>query len=289
MRKEILYTTALNDKGDLVHVDDAIKGNAYFCPGCKGELILRKSGNTAKGSKRPHFAHNNMTQNCSSESVLHYSFKRKLTDLLRTHLSEKKEFFVSWKCSDCSGQHEANLLTKITSVYEEHNLKVCQPDIALLDENEKVTAVIEIVVTHSPEEKVLQFYRENGIILIQINLSSDEDLRNFETIASNPDAFDYCFSPGCSTYERYPIRRRIVSFPGKCNRCFSPIEKFMIKVESAFGVLESSDFLDQEINYVKSMRSNIKIFTDQNTNAKYPISICRSCRRMQLRYGSRRF
>ena len=32
MPKEILYATAVNYTGEIVHADDAVKGKAYYCP-----------------------------------------------------------------------------------------------------------------------------------------------------------------------------------------------------------------------------------------------------------------
>jgi len=287
MNKEILYTTALDDNGDLIHVNEAVKDMTYYCPSCKGELSLKKSGNTGKGSKRPHFAHKILTQNCTAEGVLHYSFKRNLAELLNSFLSEKKGLTVHWNCAACSEQNEANLLAIVISVRVEYNLKVCQPDIALLDTDDNVIAVIEVVVTHSPEEKVLQFYKDSGIILIQIDLSSDEDLKNIEKIVSNPDIIDYCLSPTCLDHKRYSISRRIFSYPDKCGKCLSPIERYAIEVDSTFGISRTLAFTDDEINFLKSKRRNIKDLPDPLTNGKYLISDCINCKRTRLRYGRR--
>ena len=274
MPKEILYTTAIDERGNLVHVDDAKKGRAYYCPSCNDEFILRKSGNTGKWAKRPHFAHNNLTPNCTAEGVLHYSFKRELTDLLNNYLSENKEFIINWECLSCSESCKGNLLAKVSSIREEYHLKVCQPDIALLDARENVIAVIEIVVSHEPEEKVLQFYEENGIVLIQVNLSSNEDLKNVKGKLSNPNIVNYCLTPECSNYNSYPIKRKIIYYQDSCNKCLRPIRKFAIEVNSTFGKQYSLDFTDDEINTVKSKCKNIKIKTNPSTNERYPTSIC---------------
>ena len=34
MVKEILYTTAIDKKGNLIHIDNAEKGSNYYCPMC---------------------------------------------------------------------------------------------------------------------------------------------------------------------------------------------------------------------------------------------------------------
>ena len=289
MAKEILYTTAVDDEGVLVHVSDAEKGITYYCPSCKVEYSLKKSGNTGKGSKRPHFSHkpNESSSNCTAESVLHYSFKKNLIDLLNNYLQENKELIINWNCSACSEYNKGNLLAKTTTVREEYYLKDCQPDIALLDTDENVIAVIEIVVTHSPEEKVLEFYGDNEIILIQINLSSDEDLKNIERKTLTPSIVDYCLSHKCSNQKRYSIHRKILSHSDTCGRCYKPIERYTIEVNSAFGMQETLDFTDNEINIVKAERKNIDTKTNQTTNERYPISICHYCKVMSRR--NRRF
>lgn len=71
----ILYTVAIDNDGNLIKANDAEKGNVFFCPVCKTDLILRKSGKTGKGTKRPHFSHRKLIPNCTPETALHYSYK----------------------------------------------------------------------------------------------------------------------------------------------------------------------------------------------------------------------
>ncbi len=284
---EILYTTAIDENGILVHINNAEKGKVYCCPSCKTEFILRKSGKTGKGSKRPHFAHNKLSPNCTPETVLHYSFKKKVVELLNKYLSEKKEFIINWKCFACSKNTSGNLLAKVTSIKEEYNLKVCQPDIALINAEEKVIAVIEIVVTHKPDEKVLLYYQENKIILIQINLFSDEDINIIEKKIRTPDIVDYCINPRCSNSIRYSIKRRLISLHDRCGRCFQPIERYRTEINSAFGIQKTLDFTENEINYVKSKRKNIEVQTNQKTKEKYPSSICYNCKTWNARRHKR--
>lgn len=287
MVNEIQYTTAIDQKGDLVHINEAEKGRVYYCPLCKTEFILRKSGKTGKGSKRPHFAHNELTPNCTPETVLHYLFKKKLVELLNKYLSQKNEFIINWSCDACSKYNKGNLLAKVTSIKEEYNLKVCQPDIALFDAEKNVIAVIEIVVTHKPEENVLKYYQENKIILIQLNLSSEEDLNSIEKKIKIPDIVDYCLNPKCSDYKRYSIKRRILFKPDRCGLCFHQIESYFIVIDSAFGIQKTLDFTDNEISFVKSKRNNILIKTNQSTKEKYPTSTCIYCKSFNARRHKR--
>lgn len=288
MDKEILYTTAFDKNGNLIHINNAEKGMNYYCPLCNKEFILRKSGKTGKGSKRPHFAHNELTPGCTPEGVLHYLFKKRLIDLLENYKAENKQFELNWVCNSCNHNNSGNLLGKTASIKEEYVLGECRPDIALLDKEENVLGVIEIVVTHEPEESVLQYYKANKIALIQIGLISEEDLNKVEEKATNPDIVDLCLSPRCQNRDNYKINRKVVYFRDKCGRCFSEILRFKIEVDSAVGKQYSRDFTEEEISMVKSKLDNIIVGEDPTTKEKYPIFDCENCKRIKSPYVRRR-
>jgi len=286
MIKEILYTTAIDENENLIHVDNAEKGINYYCPLCKKDFILRKSGKTGKGSKRPHFAHNELTTNCTPEGVLHFSFKEMLFVLLENYISNNKKLMMNWICGVCNNKHSENLLEKVASVKKEYNLKVCQPDIALLDEKENILAFIEIVVTHKPEENVWQYCAANNIILIQINLSSEEDLYKVEEKIKNPDFVDFCLNPECLIYEKYKIERKLIVYPKRCNNCFNIISTCHVEINHFFGVIELKDFNKDEIESATSQ--GVKF--ENKMDKKHPVIICLNCKRKRLQFSrTRRF
>ena len=195
MTHELLHRYAKDKDSNLVSIEDAEKGNEYFCPGCGRNFILRKSGNTGKGSRRPHFAHNNFDESiskCEPDRYLHETFKIELFDLLEESIKSNSPLNVTWKCKYCQEQHQGNILQGINNVRVEHDMKVCRPDIALLDKNEIVRIVIEVVVTHSPEESTIQHYENNKITLIQIKLLSFDDLDNVENRIRNSSDINFC-------------------------------------------------------------------------------------------------
>ena len=145
---KILYTVASDKTGNLIKANDAEKGQEFFCPICKSGFILRKSGKTGKGARRPHFAHRTLTPNCTPETALHHSFKKLLFQKLQQNIIAQVPLPMWWECKYCHEKHSGNLLKKVKEVKMEHNMGICQPDIALLNANNKVFAVIEIVVTH---------------------------------------------------------------------------------------------------------------------------------------------
>lgn len=219
MMNEILYTVAKDKDGSLVKANDALKTESYYCPVCNGELILKKSGKVGKGSKRPHFAHRTLTPNCTPETALHYSFKHLMTNELNQYLAANKPLAISWNCTSCHHQHSEDLIKDIHQVRVEYNMKVCQPDIALLDAKGMVRMVIEVVVTHKPEPNVIQHYKDNRITLVQYNIKSDSELEMVNERLLKPDVLDYCTNPRCETCGSFQQKRDMWIIDGHCWNC----------------------------------------------------------------------
>jgi len=292
MNKKILHTHAKDESGNFIHVDNAEKGTQYYCadPECKKEIIFRSSGKTGKGSRRPHFSHKKGTNpNCSPDRALHEVFKNKLIGLLEKYIAESRPFIFNWNCGVCNYTNSGNILEKATSIKAEYFLGECRPDIALLDKEENVLAVIEIVNTHPPEERVLQYYKNKKMTLIQINLTSDEDSNRVEEKTKNPHIVDLCISPACQNSNKYKMNRSVVGRRHKC-RCYSDILKFEIEIDSVFGIQPSLGFTEDEITLVKSKYDNIVIKTrrnDHGINEKYPVMECLTCKKIRSRYARR--
>ncbi len=195
----ILYTVGLDKNGALIKAQDAEKGGEYFCPFCSSGFILRKSGKIGKGSKRPHFAHRAVVSNCSPESALHYLFKTMLVEYIQNCILSGKPIHFSWTCDFCGEEHKGNLLKKVKTVKVEYALPSCKPDIALLCDDNLVICVIEVVVTHNPEENSIKYYQDNNIVLIQLNLNSDNDIFKLQNIICNPNKVFFCVNPKCKT------------------------------------------------------------------------------------------
>jgi hypothetical protein len=181
------------------------------------------------------------------------------------------------------------LLEKIALIRGEKVFGECRPDISLIDVEDKVLAVIELVDTHKPEENALQYYKANQITLIQINLTSDDDLSQVEGKAKNPDIVDLCYNTKCEKRDKYKISRQIKSSLHQCSHCLSAIPRFEIELDGIFGGQSSHDFSENEVNLVKSEFNNIIIRNDSATNSKYPIFDCEKCKIMRSRYAKRPF
>jgi len=284
--KEILYTSALNGNGNVVLINDAEKGDSYFCPKCNKNFILRKSGKTGKGSRRPHFAHKNLSPNCTPEGVLHYSFKKLLVEFLEKYSSESKPLIINWKCDACSADYPktnltTNLLVKTATIKEEYNLKVCRPDIALLDIEGEVIAVIEIVVTHEPEENVLRYYKENGITLVKINLLSDDDLHRVQEKILNPDVVNLCLNSKCRNYMNHVAKKRTIISELVCNRCSHPMLDCHVEINSVFGTIRTTELTNSDIKFAQSKGVRFKFKQDKSVKKNFFSIICKTCEKTE--------
>ncbi len=281
MRK-ILYTVAKCEDGKLIRAIEAGKGIDYFCPVCESKMVLRKSGNTGKGSKRPHFAHKSLTINCTAESALHFAFKNLLANKIGERISENIGISINWDCSYCGDRHSGNLLKKVASLELEKNLGVCRPDIALLNSDRSVFAVIEIVVTHKPEESTLRYYFENNIILIQIDLKSDEDIDNLDDKIKYPDVLLTCFNPKCTKCGNFQLIKRMVLIDGNCYRCGSFLKAAMIENSNNAPIkghqhLPPSEFSKNEVSIATSNGVILKTHYSKMANERYLANTCAIC------------
>ena len=92
--KKILLPYAYDKMKNLVHIDNAQKGEQYICPVCGAELMIRisKIPKGKKYHKRNHFAHQGNSENTCSESFLHKSFKDKCVEFIKSKILAKSDF-----------------------------------------------------------------------------------------------------------------------------------------------------------------------------------------------------
>ncbi|MDR0598471.1 MAG: hypothetical protein LBG84_00095 [Treponema sp.] len=179
MEKEILYKYAENSAGKIIHIDNAVKGNEYFCPGCKQSFIF-KHGQI----RRHHFAHKNDTDNCSKETYLHELGKKIFCETYEQCLNANEPFYISTSVSAVCKYNGitqykncikgATVPFDLTSSFKhiecEKNHGNFRPDITLSNDFGDII-FIEIAVTHPcDKEKIAS---KNKIIEINIKDESD--------------------------------------------------------------------------------------------------------------------
>jgi len=275
---------ANTDNGELVYATEANKGIAYHCPVCRRDMVLRKSGNQGKNAKRPHFAHKHLTTDCAPETALHYLFKTQLFQYLKESLSEERSIPFNWKCGYCSELHNGNLMKKVTNVKLEFSLGDCQPDIALLDNNQNVFAVIEVVVTHKPDKKALSYYKRHNIVVIQYILKSEQDLENLDNKLISPDTIDLCINPKCKKCGRYMHKLIMMVIEASCYRCGSEMKCATIyspnggAVRGGSNYCRPADFTDGEKALARSKGVVLKERFSKTVGYSYLANACGHCK-----------
>lgn len=280
--KDVLIKLAYDKTGNLVLAKDAVKGNKYICPECGEELIFKNSGKSVPGSRCPHFAHKGgWGHNCDPESVLHAVFKKEAATLLNGFLKDKKAFVVDWRCSACNTPYSGNILCCAKTISVEHDMKVCRPDIALLDDSGKVRVVLEVLYTHSPEESTLEFYRENGIVLVQYNVNL-EDLPRLVEKLHKPDIVTLCLNMKCNGFTSNMLARHLVKDTVVCNGCGKQRDVFYVEKRSALGHIliygiDKNDLLELEKRGVTANMLKKEVYNKYNCSFNVVATKC-SCK-----------
>lgn len=275
----ILYVSAIDEDGHLCFAfnEDKTQKKKYVCPNCGVPMILKKSDKEGKYTKRPHFAHkSNENHDCCPETVLHNTFKNELYRILKERLEKNMSFIFKWKCKSCVDTHSGDLLKCVRNVYLEKDLDVCRPDILLTDKNDKPIFAIEVVVTHKPEEKTLQYYKDNKIWLYQIDLKSDEDLKNIEDIARQPVNFDVCRRPKCINCGKMLTRRTVYVNEDKCRYCNQTINVTMGQGDCE-GLFPPANFNQNEIDFAIEHNVLLQVFYMRDMEAFALFNVCPHC------------
>ncbi|MEP7074346.1 MAG: hypothetical protein ABI878_00940 [Acidobacteriota bacterium] len=279
--KQVLYGVARSEMGELIHAVDADKGGVFSCGFRKDPLVLKKSGKTGIGSKRPHFAHKSLTPNCNPESALHFEFKTMLVNEIKQRLDGQDAFPISWKCIYCFREHSGDLIKKTRRVALEHSLSICRPDISLFDDDGRVYAVIEAVVTHAPDNAVKDYYRMNGITLIELHLDSDAVLNDVSTKLSSADHVQLCPDRkrcrDCGHFQE-PIEMKLVEAP--CYGCNTKMKVPFIEGDHSRGSHIGPDqFSQKEMAIAREHGAQIEWQYSSTLDTKYWATTCGRCKK----------
>lgn len=268
MARTILYSIARTPSGELIKASDAEKGQNYVCPSCETELVLRKGS-----KKRPHFAHKKVTENCTPETALHFGFKILLAQRIQKSIDSAESLPFLWNCNFCSGKHEGDLVKKATQVKVEYDLGICQPDIALVDSSNSVVAAIEVVVSHSPEEKVIGYYKQNGIALVIFELESDEDIHLVDETVLKPTSVSVCRNPKCSKCKQYMTKDKLLIYAGECWKCHAPMKVAALKDSAHYTI----DLTPEAVKLANENGAFVKQRYSKTVNDRYYANTCKKC------------
>ncbi len=277
---KLLLPYAINSFGNLIHIDAAHKDDIYTCPSCGANLSLRisKIPEGQKYHRINHFAHKGSVDNYCSESFLHKLFKQRVAEYIRTELDRpNKAIWFEWKCDKCNELHKGNLLKKATQVIEELDLQVCRPDIALLDKDGKVVIVIEIVVTHKPSPETLQFYKDNKIACLQIEVSDFSECDKIREKVLHPNAVSMCPNPICKKCGEVMNSAKLIVVTAPCWHCSNDMKIAMIVSNDGNYIHTPKDFTNDEIRKAQMFGVNIKNRYSQTVRENYWANVCDKC------------
>ena len=244
MGKKLLHTTGCDSEGRILHIHEAEKGQTYTCPLCGDRIVPRNEGK----AQRPHFAHFKKTEaGCSGDSLLHHLFLQASLTLLQKHISQQKEFPITWSCPYCNRTYTKDLLQQVASLSSDYTLGEQHPDITLLNAQGQPLIAIKLLIRKKLTKKALHFYEESGIILIQIQLE-ENDWMKVEEKLSRPDSVTFCTNAECYNYQFYHtcIHREYYSQKFKCKKCGKVVDGYMVRNTSALGIIGLDRLNEQE-------------------------------------------
>ena len=186
MRAKQDYSYSMDKESHLINVQDAIKGNDYYCP-CCGEALIPRQGNI----RRWHFAHKGNLGDCSYETYLHKVAKKRICECF----NESSQFTIVFPRSTCDtakcqlGMNQPctmaptnyDLKKRYNLCKEEVTIDKYRADLVISHQTNNVSPIlIEIYVKHkSTEEKLNSNYR-----IIEIHIESEEDINQIVSDAS---------------------------------------------------------------------------------------------------------
>ena len=296
----LFQTIAHNDKNEEILADDAVRGTSFFCPSCKGPMILRRGKINI-----PHFAHKNLTPNCKPETVLHMLGKEEVKKIAEDHLARRSQMEAKFHCSNCGTSHNKNILENIQSVQLEKALEFARPDVSFVRDDGTTSVAIEIVVTHKPEPEVLELFERKDVFYIRINLKEFLDLKDIEskirspfwdrkekysrdrfcTIKDNPELF-------CSKHGWAKDQRRLFVIEYPCNKCnkYTKVAVLNLDNENPFNRQLPDTFTEKEIQIARKegVLLDKHKFSNHQHGYYWLVNKCSHCSSLPYYTGSRK-
>lgn len=234
-----------------VYPDKAQKGQKYYCPDCDGELVFR-SGLI----KRPHFAHKYDPKYCDfhycPETENHLRAKWKVRDII----NKNEKLQITRICSKCENNFSQTIPTDGLRASLEYILNSgLRADVALLDKDDKVKAIIEIKETHGIQEekkKILKHIPMSEFLAIDV-LANDiwEPIyHNFKPVICKDckARFNKAIQAIADTINK---RNRIYVFRKECMSCAKRYKQLIpLKNKKAITHYELSDKINVDIAIV---------------------------------------
>ncbi len=260
-------------RGELVDVNDVESGLACacMCPVCGARLVARKGSKVAH-----HFGHFQDT-GCNPETVAHALGKRLLMERLSQALAEARPIPIRWPCGLCQDTHEGDVGRRAATVQAEMALGECRPDISLIGRTGRPVALLEVVVSHPPDDNVRNFCAQRSIPLFEFHISSGDILRALQNRDElEATSSDYCLRPKCYNC-RAPMHRRFVAVvDAECWRCDGPMKVAML---DNGGLIRGPDcFTEPELAKAQEFGAVIRENYSKTLEDRYMANTCKRCK-----------
>lgn len=258
----------------LVHIDSVESGLACgcVCPVCSAPLQARK------GQKNiHHFSHNGDT-NCTPETVLHWIGKQFLFNRIKQNIDSKVELNFEWECKQCYDIHKGNLTKKAASVRLEYSLGTIIPDITIFDSLGKPRIAIEVVVSHPPKRKTVDYCINNKIYLFQFNLKNEKDLDDIEhEILRLDDCLNYCPEQKRCPKCKHPYFKRYIHIASiKCWKCNKPMKLAAFRSGDEWN--GARDFSEKDCAVARELGAILNQVYSATIEDTYLACCCSHCR-----------
>jgi Competence protein CoiA-like family len=259
--------------GQLIHISNVSSGLAAncVCLVCNSPLIARK------GQKmRHHFAHWRPVD-CNPETVIHQLGKRLLNDRIQSALTSNQPLNLEWNCTYCGDAHPGNLLKLARAVHVERSFGSCRPDIAICGTNDKPIAFLEIVVTHPPDDAVLNFSKKHGVEIFEFHVQSETDLEQIKSSAPLvATSGTYCPKQKCSNCRARLSENKLHVKIIECYRCKRGMK---IAFASRDRIVRGPDqFSNDEIAGAQHHGVVLERRYSKTMDTEYVANICPQCK-----------
>lgn len=258
--------------GRLIHVSGVPRGLECdcVCPVCKDPVVARK-GEVVQH----HFAHYPGSE-CTPETVLHQVGKRLLFQRIAAHLEKGRPLPIRWKCTFCGEEHAGNLLKVARRVEMERTLEGCRPDLVLFDVEDGPVAIVEVVVTHSPDENVVNYCEQQGVRLVQFRLHRGRDLLALQHEKPlRPQYVDLCFKPQCEACGHLLAAARMYALQVTCWRCGFEMKAAVVR---AGGKLAGPEvFAEKQVAMAEELGVLLRRNYSTSSAKSYLANTCPTC------------
>lgn len=258
--------------GRLVHISEVDSGVACgcICPECAGQLVARKGPKTAH-----HFAHY-PGADCNPETVLHRLGKQLLFDRLEAALAAESSVPIAWACTSCCDTHLGSLTKKAVKAELECDLGRCRPDIALLGASGEPVALLEIVVTHRPDELVQEYARLHTVPIVEFHLESGDDLEELAGAEPlTPTVLDLCTRRKCDRCGGSLSVLTLHVVNASCWKCHRPMSLAMLDAEGFALGASRMDESQAQLARTKGVRLEQRF--SRAAGERYLANVCPHC------------